>query len=144
MRIIREMRECDREVILNMMQTFYASDAVATNGSPEIFRADIDACVSDNPYLCGYVCCEGEEIIGYTMLAKSFSTEYGRPCVWIEDLYVVDSRRGCGVGSAMLKFVEKQYPSALLRLEVEEENERALAVYKKCGFDFMPYLEMKK
>ena len=32
----------------------------------------------------------------------------------------------------------------ILRLEVEEENERAVNVYKKNGFSFLPYLEMKK
>ena len=28
--------------------------------------------------------------------------------------------------------------------EVEEENERAVNVYKKCGYEFIPYMEMKK
>ena len=141
---IRAMREDDRTTLLNMMRVFYSSDAVATNGSEEIFSADIDACVGDNPYLEGYVLDLDGEIIGYTMLAKSFSTEYGRPCIWIEDLYVVESYRNQGLGKRLLSFVEEKYPSALLRLEVEEENERAIGVYKGCGFDFMPYLEMKK
>ena len=141
---IRAMREDDRTTLLNMMRVFYSSDAVATNGSEEIFSADIDACVGDNPYLEGYVLDRDGEIIGYTMLAKSFSTEYGRPCIWIEDLYVVESYRKQGLGTRLLSFVEEKYPSALLRLEVEEENERAIGVYKSCGFDFMPYLEMKK
>ena len=141
---IREMAEGDRQVLLSMMTVFYASDAVATNGSQEIFTADIDACVGDNPYLDGYVLDLDGEIIGYTMLAKSFSTEYGRPCIWIEDLYVVESYRNQGLGKRLLSFVEEKYPSALLRLEVEEENERAIGVYKSCGFDFMLYLEMKK
>ena len=30
------------------------------------------------------------------------------------------------------------------RLEVEEENERAVAVYEKCGFEEIPYMEMKR
>lgn len=141
---IRAIREDDRTTLLNMMRVFYSSDAVATNGSEEIFSADIDACVGDNPYLEGYVLDSDGEIIGYTMLAKSFSTEYGRPCIWIEDLYVVESYRKQGLGTRLLSFVEEKYPSALLRLEVEEENERAISVYKSCGFDFMPYLEMKK
>jgi ribosomal protein S18 acetylase RimI-like enzyme len=32
----------------------------------------------------------------------------------------------------------------LFRLEVEEENEGAVHVYKKCGFDILPYMEMKR
>ena len=38
----------------------------------------------------------------------------------------------------------EKYPEALLRLEVEEENERAIHTYKKCGFEVLPYMEMKK
>lgn len=33
---------------------------------------------------------------------------------------------------------------AMLRLEVEEENARAVHVYKKSGFEFFEYKEMKK
>lgn len=141
---IREMREEDRSALINMMRVFYSSDAVATNGSTEIFNADITACVSENPYLEGYVIDIDGKIVGYTMLAKSFSTEYGKECIWIEDIYVSESYRDMGYGTRLLQFVKEKYPSALLRLEVEKENEQAIRVYKKCGFDFMPYLEMKK
>ena len=141
---IREMEERDRAAVLEMMRVFYRSDAVWSNGSEEIFGADIDACVGDSPYLEGYVFEEAGEICGYAMLAKSFSTEFGKPCIWIEDLFLKESARGCGIGSRFLAYVEKKYPSALLRLEVEEENERAVAVYRKCGFEVLPYMEMKK
>ena len=69
------------------------------------------------------------------MVAKSFSTEFGKPCVWIEDIYVKDAYRGLGIGSHFLKFIESKYPDAILRLEVEAENERAVNVYQKCGFE---------
>ena len=42
------------------------------------------------------------------------------------------------------RLYREKYPDAILRLEVEEENERAVNVYKKNGFSFLPYLEMKK
>ena len=78
------------------------------------------------------------------MIAKSFSTEFGRPCMWIEDIYIKESCRGTGIGSKFIDYIGKKYPDAILRLEVEEENERAVNVYKKNGFSFLPYLEMKK
>ena len=141
---IRFIEENDRQKILELMRVFYASPAVSTNGSDEIFGADIDACVSDSPYLEGYVF-EGEgQILGYAMLAKSFSTEFGKPCVWIEDIYIKSEYRGLGIGSLFFGFIEKKYEGAIFRLEVEAENEAALGLYKKCGFDFLPYLEMKK
>lgn len=141
---IRQMVESDRAAVMDMMQTFYSSPAVLTNGSAEIFEADIDACVSDSPYAEGYVFEDGGEIIGYGMLAKSFSTEFGKRCIWIEDLYIKEPYRGRGIGSAFFNMISEKYPDHLFRLEAEEENERAIAVYKKNGFEVLPYLEMKK
>ena len=141
---IRQMVESDRAAVMDIMQTFYSSPAVLTNGSAEIFEADIDACVSDSPYAEGYVFEDGGKIIGYGMLAKSFSTEFGKPCIWIEDLYIKEPHRGMGIGSAFFNMISEKYPNYLLRLEAEEENERAIAVYKKNGFEVLPYLEMKK
>ena len=141
---IRKMTAEDRDAVLEMMRVFYASPAVLSNGSEEIFAADIDNCVNDNPYLEGYIFENGGNILGYGMIAKSFSTEFGKPCIWIEDLYVESPYRNMGLGSAFLKFVEDKYPGHLLRLEVEKENERAVHVYEKCGFEEIPYMEMKK
>ena len=142
--MIRRMNESDRESVMDMMRTFYASPAVLTNGSDEIFVADIEECVSDSPYAEGYVFENSGEIIGYSMLAKSYSTEYGKRCIWIEDIYLKEEYRGKGFGSEFFRFLDESYPDVLFRLEAEGENERAIHVYKKSGFDVMPYLEMKK
>jgi GNAT superfamily N-acetyltransferase len=141
---IRAMAESDRGTIYEMMRVFYASPAVLSNGSDEIFKNDIENCINDNPYLEGYVI-EGEDgIRGYTMLAKSFSTEFGKPCIWIEDLYVKDEYRGQGHGRALLDFVCTRYTDCIFRLEAEAENEGAIRLYERCGFSVLPYLEMKK
>lgn len=141
---IRLMTEKDREPVLSMMRTFYASPAVFTNGSETIFRNDVEACISDNPYLEGYVFEREDALQGYAMLAKSYSTEFGAPCVWIEDLYLKPEYRGQGIGARFLQFVAETYPKAILRLEAEEENEHAVHVYKKAGFTVLPYVELKK
>lgn len=141
---VEVMKAQHREAVLAMMRTFYASPAVLTNGSEEIFEADVDACVSDSPFLEGYMLMSGETIMGYAMAAKSFSTEFGKPCVWIEDLYLKPEYRGQGIGSSFLLYMAEKYPEAILRLEVEEENERAIAAYRKSGFEVLPYMEMKR
>lgn len=142
--MIRNIQERDREEVLCMMRTFYASDAVWSNGSDEIFMADVDACLSDSPYLEGYVF-EGDGVLqGYAMVAKSFSTEFGKPCMWLEDIYVAPEFRDRGIGSAFMSYIQDKYPHAIFRLEVEPENERAVHVYQKCGFVVIPYMEMKK
>ena len=142
--IIRKMIRDDKQSVIDMMRVFYASPAVQSNGSEEIFEADVENCVNDSPYLEGYVFEEDGEIQGYSMLAKSFATEFGKPCIWIEDLYMKPEYRGSGIGSRFFEFLEQNYTDCIFRLEVEEENERAIHVYEKNGFTFLPYMEMKK
>lgn len=141
---IRKMTESDRTTVVDMMRTFYHSPAVWTNGSEEIYNNDITACVTDNPYAEGFIFENEKEILGYGMIAKSFSTEFGKPCIWIEDLYLKEEYRGEGIGSYFFAYLEKEFPNTIMRLEVEEENVRAVAVYKKNGYDTLPYMEMKK
>ena len=142
--MIRNMIREDKNVIIDMMRVFYASPAVLSNGSEEIFEADVENCVNESPYLEGFVFEEKGEILGYGMIAKSFSTEFGKPCIWVEDLYLKPEYRGQGIGSKFFEYLENNYTDCIFRLEVEEENERAIHVYEKNGFTVLPYMEMKK
>ena len=110
--IIRPMTPKDKNSVLEMMRVFYASPAVFTNGSDDIFRTDIENCINDNPYLEGYIFEVSGEIQGYGMIAKSFSTEFGRPCMWIEDIYIKESCRGAGIGSKFIDYIGEKYPDA--------------------------------
>ena len=142
--VVRYMTGADKSAILDMMRVFYASPAVHTNGSEEIFLNDIENCINDNPYLDGYVIENNAEIQGYAMVAKSFSTEFGKSCMWIEDIYIKDEYRGMGLGNMLMDFVLKNYTDCIFRLEVEEDNGRAIKLYEKCGFSVLPYMEMKR
>ncbi len=141
---IRKMNTQDKDSVLDMMRVFYASPAVYTSGSEEIFENDINACTGDNPYLEGYVMQTSDDIQGYAMVAKSFSTEFGKPCIWLEDLYIKDEYRGLGIGKKFMEFLTGKYTDCIFRLEVEEENKRAIELYEKSGFSVLPYMEMKK
>ena len=142
--IIRNITILDTDSVLEMMREFYSSPAVFTNGSDEIFISDIENCINNSDYLEGYIIENSDEIQGYAMIAKSFSTEFGKPCIWIEDLYIKEKHRGKGLGNMFFDFITEKFTGCIFRLEVEEENEGAVKLYKKCGFDFLPYLEMKK
>lgn len=141
---IRKMVEADREEVASMMKVFYASEAVLTNGSDEIFENDITACVGSSPYAEGYVFVSDGERVGYAMLARSYSTEFGKPCIWLEDIYVRETFRGAGIGKAFFEMLFSSYPDAVVRLEAEKENERAINLYEKCGFEELPYFELIK
>lgn len=139
---IRELCNKDRADVLSMMKVFYASDAVSSNGSDEIFNNDIDACLSDNPFLRGYVMEANGESVGYCLMAYSYSTEFGRPCVWLEDIYVKPEYHNMGIGGRVMDYFIEMNPNAILRLEVNKKNEGAIHVYEKRGFNKLSYLEM--
>ncbi len=140
---IRPMEASDKDAVTDMMRSFYTSEAVYTNGSEEIFSNDVDACVSDCPFASGYVFTrEDGSICGYSMLAHSYSTEYGKPAIWIEDLFIEEDARGEGLGSRLFDLVREKYPDHVHRLEVEDTNLHAIRLYKKSGFTTLPYAEM--
>ncbi len=130
---IRNIQNEDRESVFKMMREFYNSPAVIHKASDAVLLADIEACLSDIPFIEGFVFEAEGKIAGYAMASKSFSTEAGGMCVWIEDLYLKPEFRGFGIGKDFFEFVEKRYSAtaARLRLEVEASNARAIEVYKK-------------
>ncbi len=142
---IRKMTESDRGPVIDMMRGFYRSPAVMTNGSEEIFTSDVSACLDGVAPLDGYIFeSEDGDTAGYAMVARSFSTEFGKPCAWIEDLFIKEDFRGRGIGTDFFSFAEREYSGYILRLEVEEDNLPAVHVYEKCGFSRIGYTEMIK
>lgn len=142
--IIEKMSLKDKSAVTDMMRVFYSSDAVLSNGSEEIFAHDVEACAGDSPYAEGYVFKEADDYIGYAMLAKSYSTEFGKLCIWIEDLYIKPGYRGAGIGRAFFDMLFSLYGDVIFRLEAEKENSAAISLYEKCGFEVIPYTEMVK
>lgn len=143
--IIRSMQEKDRAEVLEMMQIFYASDVVIHKADDETLQKDISDCVGDCPYVDGYVFEIEGELAGYGIAATGYSTEFGGVCIWLEDLYMKPEYRGHGIGRKFFEAVEEIYTDAVrFRLEVEKENEGAVALYKRLGYDFCTYDEMSK
>lgn len=144
--IIRNFKKEDRSIIFKMMREFYDSDAVLLTPTDEVLYRDIDDCLSDMPLIEGYVFDENDKILGYAMVAKSYSTECGGLCIWVEDLFIKSEYRGLGIGSSFFKFIEEKYKGQAVRfkLEVEEENQMAIAVYEKRGYGRLDYFIMSK
>ena len=139
---IRKMQREDSTTVINMMREFYTSPAVITDGSEEIFAANVENCLSDSSCAEGFVFVDAEKIIGYGITARGYSTEFGGECIWLEDIFVDAAYRGRGVGSKFIRHVKKIYPEKILRLETEHDNDKALTLYKKLGFKELPYLEL--
>ena len=142
---IRRIIPEDREELFEMMRVFYDSPALIHKSSDRVLKRDIEACLSDSPFVEAYLFTQDGKTAGYAMISKSFTTEYGGLCVWIEDLYFKEEYRGRGFAGVFFKFLEKEYPQAVrFKLEVEKENENAVAAYKKNGYAVSEYFLMTK
>lgn len=143
--LIRPMTKEDKEEVLRMMRVFYDSPAVQHTASDEILEKDVEDCLSDMPYLDGFVIEQSGQIAGYAMTAKSYTTEYGGICVWLEDLYIKPEYRHSGIAGKFFVFMEEYYSDAVrFKLEVEPENKFAVKCYQKYGYHASPYFEMTK
>ena len=69
-------------------------------------------------------------IIGnaYARAAEDGTVELSR-------LYILPQHQGRGLGSALLKAVQNEYPGKAMRLEVQPDNTQALAFYQAKGFE---------
>ena len=139
----RPFVEADYEEILSMMKVFYASDALLIHPQEATLRRTLTDVIGDDPFVQGFAFEYEGVLAGYGMIAKSYSTEAGGHCVWIEDIYVLPEFRGKGMGTAFLKFVKNQFPKAVrIRLEAEPENEKAMSVYRAAGFTELGYTQL--
>lgn len=143
---IRRITSEDREEVFLMMRVFFDSEVVLHKAEDAVLYRAIDDALSGIPFIECFVFEEEKSLSGYAMVAKSYSTEYGGICLWIEDLYIKPECRGQGIGTKFFRFIEKEYHGEAVRykLEVEEENERAMSVYKNCGYDKLGYMVMSK
>lgn len=64
------------------------------------------------------------------------SVKEGSPCC-IQSLYVARTKRGAGVGTALMRFVFEKFGNQTYILQVAAYNERAIEFYKRFGFEIV-------
>lgn len=144
--MIRKMTEKDRELYIEMAEEFYSSDAVLHSISHENFEKTADEALRSDTYAEIYLLeCERKPA-GYGLTARTFSQEAGGQVLWIEELYIREKFRSKGLGKEFFSYVEEKNreKTARLRLEVEEDNTRAISLYKRLGYVPLDYKQMVK
>lgn len=142
---IRKVMKDDRDIYLTMTGEFYDSPAVLHSIPAEFRERTFDALFRPESGAASYLFEEEGEVLGYALLARYFSQEAGGMAYQIEELYVRPQHRSKGVGRLFFEFLERGAEDcARLRLEVEAENKRAIAMYHRMGFDYLPYVQMVK
>ncbi len=140
----RKVKEGDRELYLTFMNEFYHSDAVLHPTDKALHVNTWNELMRSEEYLICYLFELEGEVVGYGLLSKSFSPEVGGTIIWVEEIYIREQFRNKGIGSEFLRIIEKEHPCSRLRLEVEPDNKKATLLYKRHGYDVLPYMQMVK
>lgn len=142
---IRTFLPKDREQILALVNEFYTSPGVLHQIPVDYFARAFDEMCADKGILRGLAIFDDEDsLCGYCQLSFSYSTEADGRVVLLEELYLTSACRGKGYGKQALEYIIEQYrnKAARIRLEVVSDNENAIRLYKKLGFEVLPYQQM--
>ncbi len=132
---IREAEPRDLPLILDFIRRKAAFD-----GFPESVEAT-ERLLQEHlfgPHPVAYVAL-GEldgSVVGFASYFLTFSSFLGRPGIWLDDLFVEDSARGNGVGTALLTWLaELAEGQGYGRIEwlTATDNLKGLAFYRRTG-----------
>lgn len=142
---VRNFQKSDRDTVLKMVDSFYHSPAVDHPIPVQNFAdAYDDMCDGGSAYMRGLLVEHEGQAAGYCSLSFNYSTEAGGLVVWIEEIFILPQFQGLGLGAEVFAFVKDAYrgKAARLRLEVADGNTRAQELYKRLGFEVLPYIQM--
>jgi GNAT superfamily N-acetyltransferase len=125
-----------------------ALDAEHANLDPAAVRRGVSAAI-DDPRLARYWVAEADDgaIVASISALTEWSNFHGGFYWWVQSLFVVPEQRGRGIGDRLLDHVAgaASDEGALdLRLYAHQANERALRMYRRCGFTAAPYAVMRR
>lgn len=144
--MVRKFIQSDKDAYIKMANEFYHTDAVDKPVPIEHFSDAFDEMMRSDQSAQGYILELDGKTAGFCVTAKTYSVEAGGIVIWVEDFYVLPEFRSRGLGKEFLNYIEKNGDKKLrrLRLEIEDENVRAIELYEKMGFIRAPYNEMWK
>ena len=132
---VREARESDlhriQQLIIDLAKYERAAHEVRT--TIELLRA---ALFGPQPAAYALVAESGNQVVGFALYFRNFSTWEGVHGIYLEDLYVMPEHRGSGLGRALLMAlaslaVERGY--ARLEWAVLDWNQPAIDFYSSLG-----------
>ena len=64
--------------------------------------------------------------------------------LWVDEIYIRPEYRGIGLAKELLSYVKDHFAGKVkrIRLDVEADNEKAIALYEKIGFVPLNYQQM--
>ena len=133
----READAADLDVLMRYMQEFHDFDHTEPFDDAAA-RGAMMYVVSNRGIGRVWLIQEVEEVVGYIVLTLGYRLEYRGQYAFLDELYVRENRRGEGIGTRAVEFLEKacqQVKVRFLQLEVKQDNPAARALYERKGFE---------
>ena len=140
--MIRKINKTDKDFYINSVKAFYNSDAVLHRIPEENIYRTFNELMNSETYAQCYIFEKDEKRAGYALLAKTFSQEAGGEVLWIDEIFILPEFRCKGLGSEFFVFLKENSKAARLRLEFCPNNEKAIEIYKRQGFQPLRYGQM--
>ena len=118
-----------------LMQEYYAYDELKFNKDSAL--SALRNLLADEALGRAWLIDRGERTLGYIVLTFGYSLEFGGRDAFIDELYIREPYRGCGIGTRSLELVESAARTMGIRalhLEVDRGNQGARRFYKNRGF----------
>jgi ribosomal protein S18 acetylase RimI-like enzyme len=126
----------DRAVLEALVRDYYDFDGHDYDAAEQ--GPALDRICAGEPNARAFIIREGETVAGYLILSLGFSVEYGGTDGFIDELHLVETWRGKGLGKQVMDVAEraaKQAGIRYLHLEVELHNARARRLYDGRGYE---------
>ena len=122
---------------------FYRSAALAHPLDVDTTDRVFSDAVNHRHGLSGLLLTEDETPIGFSHITAYYATEVAGVCLMIEDLYIAPKFRGRGLSLEFFDWLFRNYSEVKrFRLEVTQENQAAIQLYKRLGFKNSSYNSM--
>lgn len=132
----RAAMPADLPLLTDMVASLYSEDPSPQNPGPEHTRRTFLE-FEQHPEKGGIRLFEYEgAVIGYAILVRFWSNEYGGDKIIVDELFVLPDYRGSGISTAFFKELEANSDprSVALELEVTPGNAPARRLYERLGF----------
>jgi GNAT superfamily N-acetyltransferase len=137
---IRRARSGDEHALFELVKALSRYERLehAVRGSADTLGRDL---FGPLPAAEALLAERGDEAVGFALFFSSYSTFLTKPGVYLEDLFVLESERGNGVGRALFDEVRRQAEArgaGRLEWSVLDWNAPAITFYEKLGATVLP------
>lgn len=142
--MLRRVTPAEREELLALARAFHAEDGHPLDTGGELAVA---LTCAGHPLARGYLIVQEGSTAGYCVLTLGFGIEFGGPDIFLDDLYLLPSARGQGLGRKVMAAIEGEargLGARAIHLVVAPGNARAQRLYRASGFARMDYVLMSK